>query len=89
MNPLASAGNTGLILLWEDSTCCGAAKPMHYNFWAGSLELKQPQSLNPRAREPARNKRSLHSTVREEPQLATTREKFLAQQEKPSAAKNK
>ena len=30
-NPPANAGDTGLILLWEDSTCQDATKPLHHN----------------------------------------------------------
>ena len=30
-------------LVWEDSTCHEAAKPMHYNYWIYTLE---PKSLN-------------------------------------------
>ena len=31
-NPPANAGNTGSIPSQEDSTCCGAAKPVHHNY---------------------------------------------------------
>ena len=30
-------------LVWEDPTCCGAAKPMHYSYWTCTLE---PSSHN-------------------------------------------
>ena len=33
-------------LAWEDSTCCGAAKPMYRNYWAWVLE---PRSYNKRS----------------------------------------
>ena len=33
-------------LAWEDSTCCGAAKPMYRNYWAWALE---PRSYNKRS----------------------------------------
>ena len=34
----ANAGNTCLILLWEDSTCQVVIKPVHHNYWACALE---------------------------------------------------
>ena len=31
-NPPAMAGNTDSTQVREDSTCCGAAKPVHHNY---------------------------------------------------------
>ena len=31
-NPPAHAGDTGLILVWEDPTCRGAMKPVCHNY---------------------------------------------------------
>ena len=58
-------------LVWEDPTCCRAAKPMHHNYWACALEpaspnywahepqLLEPQILKPVCLEPVLcNKRS-------------------------------
>ena len=61
-SPPASAGDTGLIRVWEDPTCCGATKPVRPNYWACALEpvshnywAHVPQLLKPahcRARMP-------------------------------------
>ena len=53
-------------LLQEDPTCRGATKPVHHNYWAGTLEPAShnywacmPQLLNPVRLEPVlHNKRS-------------------------------
>ena len=34
----ANIGDAGLSLVWEDSMCRGAAKPMHHSYWALALE---------------------------------------------------
>ena len=33
-----NAGDTGLFLVWEDSACHRAMKPVRHNFWAHALE---------------------------------------------------
>ena len=53
-------------LVREDPTCCGAAKPVHHNYWACALEpvshnyrARMPQLLKPTRLEPVLlNKRS-------------------------------
>ena len=42
-NPPANAGDMGSILVWEDSPCHWATKPMCHNYWAHILE---PASCN-------------------------------------------
>ena len=37
-NPLANAGDTVRSLVQEDSTCCGAIRPVCHNYWAHALE---------------------------------------------------
>ena len=64
-------------LIWEDPTCCGAAQPVCYNYWACALEPTShhywacvPQLLKPARLEPMlRNKRSHRS---EEPAHCNT-----------------
>ena len=54
---------------WEDSTCRGATKPLHHNYWACALEPVShnywacvPQLLKPAHLEPVlRNKKSHHN----------------------------
>ena len=56
-------------LVWEDPTCCGAAKPVHHNYWACALEPAShnfwahvPQLLKPVRLEPVlHSKRSHHN----------------------------
>ena len=36
-------------LVWDDSTCCGAAVPMRHSLWAHVLQLLKPTSLRARA----------------------------------------
>ena len=56
-------------LVWEDSTCGRADKPMHHNHWARTLETQRPnywtcrlQPLKPTHLEPVLcDKRSYHS----------------------------
>ena len=72
-------------LIQEDSTCCGATKPMH-NYWAHALEPGSHNYWSLSALEPmpapttreATTKRSPHTTTREELQLAATRENLHA-----------
>ena len=56
-NPPANAGDTGRSLIWEDSPCLRAAKPMGHNYSAHILQLQKPMALEP----VLRNKRSHHS----------------------------
>ena len=44
-------------LVWEDSTCCRAAKPVCHNYWACAPDLLKPMRLEPTLY----NKRSLHT----------------------------
>ena len=39
-------------LVWEDPTCLGATKPLHWNYWAHVMQLLKPvlQSLCPSTR---------------------------------------
>ena len=53
-NPPANAGEKGPSLVWEDSTCQGATKPVSHNYWARTLEpehcnywARAPQGLKP------------------------------------------
>ena len=48
--PPVSTGNSGLI--WEDLTCCGAAKPRVHNHWAQTLKARKLQPLGPYIWEP-------------------------------------
>ena len=62
-NPPAIARDTSLILVQEDPTCCGAAKPMSHSY------------LSPCFLEPLLcNKRSTGTTTEEMPQLSAARE---------------
>ena len=55
-----------LSLIQEDSTCCGATKPMCHNYWAGALVagrhnywahmLQLPKPGRPRAHAPQQEK---------------------------------
>ena len=62
-------------LVWEDSTCCGAAKPMCHNYWACTLKpashnywARMPQLLKPTCLEPMLlNKRSHHTATKSSP----------------------
>ena len=33
-------------LVWEDSTCCGASKRVHHNYWGCVLQLLKPVLRN-------------------------------------------
>ena len=48
-NPPANAGEKGPLLVWEDSICQGATKPVSHNYWARTLE---PERCNYWARAP-------------------------------------
>ena len=45
------------VLVWEDPTCHGAAKPMRHNYWAHVPQLLKPVCLEP----VLHNKRSHHN----------------------------
>ena len=76
-NPLANAGDMVRSLVQEDSTCCGAIRPVCHNYWAHTLEPRSNywahvlQLLKPLHLEPMlRNKRghkisSQHTAARE------------------------
>ena len=72
-------------LVWEDSTCCRATKPVHRNYWACALEPGSPDygAQVPRARAPQQEKPLQGEACG--PQL----EKHHTQQQRPRAAKNK
>ena len=82
-------------LVWEDATCCRATKPVHHNHWGGVLEPTCHSGWSPCTLESMlrnkRHQRSAKPTTRQlgssphSPQL----EKARAQQQRPSAAKNK
>ena len=65
----AMQGTRVQALVQEDPTCCGAAKPVHHNYWACALEpashnywARVLQLLKPVHREPVlRKKRSPHN----------------------------
>ena len=44
---LSMQGTRAQSLVWEDSTCQGATKPLHHNYWAHMLQLLKPMSLEP------------------------------------------
>ena len=53
-NPPTNAGDMVRSLVREDPTCCGATKPVRYNYWACTLEsgncnyrAQLPQLLQP------------------------------------------
>ena len=91
-NPPTKAGETVQSLIQEDPTCCGATKPMHYNYLACALELG---AMTAEAREArgcalqreATARRRLGATAREQAPLAATGER-PAQQQRSSTAKN-
>ena len=65
-------------LVREDSTCCGATKPVRHNFWASVPQLLKP----------AHNKRSPHAKTKSNP-ASLQLEKARAKQQRTSAATNK
>ena len=91
-NSPANAGDTGSILVWEDSTCCKATKP-------GCSRAHKPQLLSPHTavaearaprawalRQQKSPQREAHSE--EEPRLPQL-EKARTQQGRSRVAKNK
>ena len=36
-------------LIWEESTWCGAAKPVYRNYWAWDSRAQEPKLLSPHA----------------------------------------
>ena len=54
-------------LVWEDPTCCGAAKPVRHNYWACALEpvshnywAHVPQLLKPERLDPVLHNKRIH-----------------------------
>ena len=90
----ANAGDTGLSLVWEDPTRCGATKPLQPQLLslrsrAWELQLLSRCALEPvlpSERSPAT--RSPPTATEEYPRLAPSREKPVWQRT-PSTAKNK
>ena len=74
-------------LVREDSTCHGATKPVHHNYWACVPQLLKPASLRSATREATamRSPRTATKSSPYSPQL----EKARTQQRRPNAAKNK
>ena len=80
-------------LVWEDPTCCGAAKPVRHNYWACALE---PASHNYWAHGLEPVLRSKRSHRNEKPgqgnksnPLSPQLERARAQQQRCNGAKNK
>ena len=76
-------------LVWEDPTCWGATKPVHHNY--GACVHTTTEAWVPRARAPKRDTtamRSLCTATKSNPRSPQL-EKARAQQQRPSAAKNK
>ena len=53
-NPPANAGTQVQALVWEDSTCLGAAKPVGRSYSARASQLRKPASLEPELRKRSR-----------------------------------
>ena len=62
-------------LVQEDSTCCGATKPLHHNHWACALEPTHHSKRSHHSEKPT------HLTQREAP-VTATRERKLAHSKK-------
>ena len=68
-------------LVWEDSTCSKATKPVCHNYWASALRPVCCNSWSPRAPEPVLHSKRNHCKVKHEhcrgqqPLLTATREK--------------
>ena len=83
---LPTQGTWVRTLVWEDSTCRGATKPVHHNYWACALEpashnywTRMPQLLEPvlhNKRSHCKEKPAHHNE--EQPLLAATRESLRA-----------
>ena len=43
----SNAGDTVWSLVQEDSTCCGATKPMHHNYWSPGSRACAPKQEKP------------------------------------------
>ena len=72
-NPPANAGHMGSTLVWGDSTCWRATKPVHHSYWARVPRAHAPEQERPPQWEAG----------------ALQLEKALRQQQRPSAAKKK
>ena len=66
-------------LVWEDSTCHGATKPMCHSYWAHALELVLPNKRG-------RSKEKQHTAAREQAPLSPL-ERAHAQQQRTRTAK--
>ena len=71
--------------VWEDPTCCGATKPVLYNYWACALE---PMSHNYWARVPRACALQQEKPPQWEARLLQL-EKAHVQQQRPNAATKK
>ena len=70
-NPPINAGDMNRCLIQEDPTCQGATKPMGPNY-------RSPRTLEPvTATRGGMAARGPHTATREQPPLATTREKAV------------
>ena len=78
----ADSGDTGLIPVQEDSTCHGAIKPRHHNWWSSCA-----QSLCSGTRETTA-RRSPHTAIKSSPWLPQL-EKAPMQQQRPRVNKIK
>ena len=78
----ADSGDTGLIPVQEDSTCGGAIKPRHHNWWSSCA-----QSLCSGTRETTA-RRSPHNAIKSSPWLPQL-EKAPMQQQRPRVNKIK
>ena len=60
--PLQMQGTQVWSLVWDDPTCHGASKPVHYNCWACALEPGSHNYWSPHTLEPGlRNRRNHRS----------------------------
>ena len=92
-NPPAVQGTQVQALVWEDSTCRGATKPVRHNYWAHDLELASHNYWSPRAatteaRVP-RARAPQHEKPRQWEAHLPQLEKAHTRQQSPNAAKNK
>ena len=82
-------------LVWEDSTCCGAAKPEHRSHWTCAREPGSHSYWSACARDPAlcnkggRCKEEHRHWTQEQPSFTATGEKPAQQQRLSTATKKK
>ena len=74
-------------LLWEDSICRRATKPVHYNFWAGSLEPVSRSHWTHVPQSPCSTTREVCTPELERSPSSPQLEKAPAQQQKPKINK--